>query len=747
MIFVRFREVKGRRMRRKLFFYAVILLGAVFFLETMAPDLWVPAAAVNDEKTSLHRGRVLSISLKDDHWNLTVLDERGFRVRLNLYEQTGEEWKLVEKTLEYRALLKVPDPARNPHCFDYRMYLRSQDEYLTGVIRKWKFSYDAGEDGLRHIYGEYKRLLYRLKFAFRETLPEDVRGMVMGMVFGDVGGMDEDVYEDFKKNGTAHILAVSGLHIGILYSIYEKLSGGKIGYKSIVVLCLIMYIYGTLSLWRPSVVRAELMIGMKTVAKIKELRYDSLTAMSLAAIIIVAANPYVIFGPGFQMSFLAITSINIIVKVLPEKFPQSLAQTIAVSGTMMVYQAYVFNHVAPLVFLVNIPVIYLAGIAIPLSLSCFTAFWAFTAAGAEFTGFISVPMISMTRMLIRVNSLLSFGGHTSFDVVSPPESLVIFLLTALLFSASEFAGILRIREQKGRLKRMFAIIAVVSLLANTFCYEPLSHDEIVFVDVGQGACTHIRVSKTDVLIDGGGSRTINVCEKTLKPYLLKNGAKNIDLALATHEDTDHIKGLEELEDDKKIGDLVTGSVTGDKYVLEEGVEIRTLWPPVVNGKQENGDSSCFMIDYRGVKVLVTGDLDLDGERDMVRYYRSRGIEEELKADVLNVGHHGSKYSTSDELLEAAAPSIAVIQVGRNNYGHPSEEALRRLKAHGVKLFRNDLEGAVGLDIAGGRTGGRMREVLDGLGLRTLIEKAGLYVWFGIGEKAVIKQIHIMISED
>ena len=142
----------------------------------------------------------------------------------------------------------------------------------------------------------------------------------MGMLFGDTSGIDEEVYDDFRKNGTAHVLAVSGLHIGLLYSIYEKLTGGRTHAAGTVILAFMMYSYGTLSLWSPSVLRAEIMIGMKTAARISGLRYDSLTAMSAAAVFLMVRNPYVIYGIGFQMSFLAILSIDT-VKKIHEKLP------------------------------------------------------------------------------------------------------------------------------------------------------------------------------------------------------------------------------------------------------------------------------------------------------------------------------------------------------------------------------------------------------------------------------------------
>ena len=106
-----------------------------------------------------------------------------------------------------------------------------------------------------------------------------------------------------------------------------------------------------------------------------------------------------------------------------------------------------------------------------------------------------------------------------------------------------------------------------------------------------------------------------------------------------------------------------------------------------------------MIDYMGVKIMVTGDLDEEGEQKMISFYKNIGKEDQLKANVLNVGHHGSKTSTSEELLNIVQPEIAIIQVGRNNYGHPNKEVLERLERRGIIVFRNDLSGAIGLEIS------------------------------------------------
>ena len=128
-----------------------------------------------------------------------------------------------------------------------------------------------------------------------------------------------------------------------------------------------------------------------------------------------------------------------------------------------------------------------------------------------------------------------------------------------------------------------------------------------------------------------------------------------------------------------------------------------LWPLTVSDKplaadDPNEHNTVYMIHYSGIKVMVTGDLLEEDELEMVKHYEGT---DSLKCDVLKVAHHGSKSSSSEAFLDAAAPSVAVIQVGRNNlYGHPHARTLERLEARGIRVFRTDLNGAVGIDIHG-----------------------------------------------
>lgn len=238
----------------------------------------------------------------------------------------------------------------------------------------------------------------------------------------------------------------------------------------------------------------------------------------------------------------------------------------------------------------------------------------------------------------------------------------------------------------------------------------------------------------------------NVGKEILMPYLMHSGADNVDIALVTHLHTDHYKGIAELSDVFPVGAIGIPSDYKDSYAdkiadhdhvadpdtednqknilsrhdqpmrvilikpgtkvdVTDDVYIKAIWPVTESDEplaadDPNEHNTVYMVNYKGIKIMVTGDLLEADEHEMVDYYKGT---DELECDILKVAHHGSKSSSSEEFLDAAKPRIAVIQCGRNNfYGHPHQQTLERLEKRKIKIFRTDLSGAVGIDIHGSR---------------------------------------------
>lgn len=683
-------------MRRKLFFIALGMAIIIFFLvETGVQVSDNPSIELYD-RSSDYTGIVIDSQINKDKLSLTIkINNNGSKVLLNKYNEKAD-YSLIGKTIKFRTTLERAKERRNPHCFDYRMYLRSKDITAVSTINSFSIVEESG-----NLYYKYKSFFSNLKGKFIDSLSEDERGFVTGILFGDTSLLSEEVYDEFKANGTAHVLSVSGLHIGILYALVLKLLGKRQSFKSIIILFLIFFTYGTISLWSPSVTRAVGLIALKTIAEYTDRPFDFLSGIGLIAIVNMALNPYVIFNTGFQMSFLAAISIAFILPRMPKKIPDFVAITLAVTVGLTPYQIYVFNTLSLTSILGNIPVVYLVGAVMPFALLEFSLFAVFNLLGINLKiAILDIIVKSLSKVTVNVNSFTSLFGKGSLDIVSPGLGVIIFIILAFLFLASEQFEIWRIREKRRLILISLVGIIILSFIFSRLTYSPITDSDIVFVDVGQGDCINVNYKNKNVLIDGGGSASYNVGTNTLKPYLLKNKKGNVELALATHMHTDHFKGLEELREEGLIKSLKTNLTVGNSYMLGENVYIKTVWPLEIKGSQdENKNCSCFIISYKGYNIMITGDLDSEGEKEIINYYKSINKLSTLKCDILKVSHHGSKTSTSSEWLEAVNPKLAIIQVGKNTYGHPSQETLNRLKEKGIEILRNDLSGAIGLDFS------------------------------------------------
>ena len=592
----------------------------------------------------------------------------------------------LRKTIRFTAVLKDGAEAGNPHCFDYRKYLKSKGIGKIATIKAYSF-----EENRDTPMDFYEKAVYKARNNFLRGVSENTRGMISGVLFGDTSFIEEEIYEEFRGNGTAHILAVSGLHIGIMYGIYKKIAGRRRNMIALGALMGMLFLYGSLAMWSTSACRAILMIIISVLGRYMDRRNDMLTSMSIAAFILILHNPYVVFGASFQMSFLAITSIAFLKPVMPEVIPESLSTAFAVNIGLLVYQMYNFNYISFVSIIANIPIIYMTGYFVPAALIGFCAF------NLGFGWELMRPVVEgFALMLEKVNHVMNFGGHSGSDAAALPFFVIIFLICAVFFTASESFYIMRKRKELKKILCAFMIIAAVAASGEAITFSPITHDDIIFVDVGQGDCMHIKAGRKNLLIDGGGSPDYNIGKNKLKPYLLKNGVARLDGAIATHRHTDHYKGLTELREALNEFEIYTEITAGNKIALSKEIYVETLWPlslPEGMTQEENKDCSVFMVHFGSYKVLITGDLDAEGEKELLRYYGERDV---LKADVLKVGHHGSKTSTSEELLQAVAPKVAVIQVGQNTYGHPTAETLEILEDFGCLTLRNDIHGAVGI---------------------------------------------------
>ena len=711
----------------------VMLMTGILSMTTRNAGFKENAGKLTDGATL--RCRILSFSLKDDKYRLIVknLDDGPSRVLVtadaglmsginDAFYENVDLSVLIGSEAEISGEFSNIYGADDPGCFDYSIYMKAR-----GVCVRAKAYSIRITDPRNNLYNRYRRSLIRKKEMFLSRFDPDTAGFIRGVLFGDKSGIDEDTLREFNENSTGHILAVSGLHMGFLYALLRLMSGKKRSLRTSLFIIAVMLVYGDMTMWSSATLRAFLVISLKLLSVHLKRPFDLLTSVSFAALLIMIREPYQLFDTGFQLSFCAMAGMSVLVKPVSSAVGEALGVMISVQTSTLPVIAFTYGCVDPLAIFINIPIILMASFLVPLCiLMMIPELFSFAAPSASFdlAGLMSYAVI-------KINHLLNFGGGFSIKTAGTGAFSVLMFYAAALGLASEWTRVKLLRKEPRKLIKAGALLLIPAIMFSCCLYDRFSDDEIVFVAVGQGECTHISCGGTDVLIDGGGQpgydgneEGYNVGEKILMPYLLREGADNVDIALLTHLHADHYKGIAELAAvypvgargipaDYKGSDLPL--TPGDPAVIymepgavisvSDDVSIEVIWPVSVSADplaadDPNEHNTVYMIRYGSTKVMVTGDLLEEDELQMIEYYAGTDT---LTCDVLQIAHHGSKTSTSEAFLDAASPQIAVIQAGRDNlYGHPHKQTLERLEKRGIKVFRTDLNGAVGLDIKNGR---------------------------------------------
>jgi len=734
------------------------------------------------EKVIVLKGMVCSVSEKENSMRLLL---KANAVSANAYEDNWEpvcgrvllttkkqdglyENCLYGKEICVKGILEKPQQAKNPGMFDYAHYLKSKKV-------DWVMSVGYGHFEIKQNKTN-KAVWWAAKFkekgikSLQRVFSEKKCGLLVAMLFGDKNYMEEELYESFQRNGTAHILAVSGIHVHLLYLYVSRFLRRGTKLKRSLLILLFLFLYAMLAEFSPSVVRASLMIGIHILASLLMQRYDFFSAICFSCFLQILYNPYVICNVGFQLSYLAVYSLAVVLPWVDSRIDRLILKTenewIGEVGRffspLLVLQimmgpmvAFYFNTFSFSAFFLNIPILFFAGMLIPIGMSLLFLCW-LPYSGAFLFEIAAKSADLLLEAMLFLNEIFTKWESGYFWVVSPPYGALILFYGMLFFFCTEMYCILHRRKKIQRIYIIFTLIMACACvlpwalrLADT--PHPFSRKlhQLTFVDVGQGDCLHIRTpSGKNILIDGGGSASFDTGKKVLLPYLLKNGVEHIDLAVVTHLHTDHFKGIQELSvfmpitylgtyegnqireealplgveyagKEGRMNELVKGRKIqktetlylkkGDQIKLDEGIWLDILAPKemslkgyedLFDAEDENATSLIIKVSYLNRTVLMTGDLGFEGEQSLMNSIEN---SKKLHCDVLKVGHHGSAYSTSEEFINAVSPSLAVIQVGKNNFGHPASRVIELFQKYDIILARNDLDGAVFLDNLSSKT--------------------------------------------
>ena len=597
-------------------------------------------------------------------------------------------------------------------------------------------------------------------------LPEQEASVMKTMLLGEKGILDEEIKGLYQRNGIAHILAISGLHISMigmgLYQLLRK-AGLKIRLSAILA-SIVIILYGMMTGFAVSAIRAIVMFLLQMLAQILGRTYDRITALAVAAVLVLVEQPLYLFHSGFQFSFLCVLGISLILPVLGNvRKGKKLLEGIAMMAVTLPVYLGVFYQVPVYSMFLNFIVLPMMSILMGAGIVMILAAFLWTGLGIPAAWLV-------TGILMVYEKLALFTDRLPYHYWTPgcPArwQMVIYVAVLIIVAASgrtKRKAVLYRKDcihrrgdcAKGILQEDLPchggkwistygipvgicwglILLGVVILTWRFRLEL----QVTFLDVGQGDCIFLQTEDgTSYLTDGGSSSVSRVGKYRMTPFLKYQGASRVKAVFVSHADSDHCNGIVELLEQAELeGIRVENLVIPDladecrsegygellELAQQNGIAVQYLHEgqqfqdgellfqclhPAKGYRAEdlNETSMVLLVTYKEFSMLLTGDVQGAGEEHLTQELQDQkepGVTDhaETELTILKVAHHGSKNSTSEEFLEAANPKLAIISCGKGNrYGHPHEETLERLEKADVPWFCTKDYGAITVTVDG-----------------------------------------------
>ena len=668
-----------------------IILFLCLLLAILRIHLFPKTSKYQPNETKIE-GIVLKYKIDGDHLSMTVKGRE--KVIAHYYFKNELEKLTQEKKIELGSRIflvgTLKKTANNtiPNGFNYKKYLLKESIFYLFQAKEIK------------IQEKNKSLFYKVKNILEKRIDKiDQTGYFRTFILGDKTMLDKDELEKYQVSGISHLFSVSGMHVSfivgiIMYFLSQFTYKNKLKY-SIVTLFLLFYLY--LTNQSASILRTTVSFIITGINYCFNLKIKQLDLSILLLSIITLLNPYLLFDVGFQFSYLISTSILLQKRKIAgysKKWQQSLYVSylsFLISLPICLYQFQSVNCLSIFFNLVMIP--FVSTVVFPLTF---------------ITMIIPIiyPIYSfMIKILEFLNDLFYQINIGKLIFLKPNIIIVIIYYIIIIFVV----------------KKPRCLFILIIVLSFHFFYPYLENDfQVTILDVGQGDCIFIKCpnNRANILIDTGGKitypkekwatakETNTITSIKIIPYLKSIGVTKLDYLILTHGDFDHMGEAINLVNNFKVKNVVfnCGEFNElekelikvlDKNKIEYYSCIKEL--NIDNNKlhflqtkfydNENDNSNVIYTKLDGYKFMFMGDAGVEKEKAILNKYNLSNI------DVLKVGHHGSKTSSSKEFINEINPNYSIISVGKNNrYGHPNKEVLNNLSDS--KIYRTDQDGSI-----------------------------------------------------
>jgi competence protein ComEC len=597
-------------------------------------------------------------------------------------------------------------------------------------------------------------------FPGGETLFDRQGGILLALATGNRAHLDPDDSRRFKETGTFHVLAISGLHMGILgFGVFFLVRSLALGHRVAALAAIgALVSFAALADVRASILRAAVMTSVYFAGKFLHRRVVPINLLGAAALILLVWRPRDLFDLGFQLTFGATLSIMLLAFPLARRFPALPLRMEFLAAVSLAAQAVTmplilenFNRVSPVGLLLNFWVVPLMGFLMQ-ALAVFLVV-------APVSEFLALPLEAVLRAILAlmlwpmewVGDVQVVSGLSFYRLPAPSGWLtaVYYALFAAGALALRFSGAARLSPSRlagasGASPDfvgagVWAAWAISCLLVVTPPWFPPSraHAGATLLDVGQGQSVLLELpGRAAMLVDGGGvsGRRFDVGENVVSPFLWRRGVRRLDWLVVTAPRADHVYGAERVLENFRVGELwLPWGAWNKRFLMLEtlaekrgtrvvrtragqllevgGARIEVLYPDA----EACGEGKAFIVlsfRYGKRSLLLSSDIRRGDEICLVerRGDSPRSGPEALRHDALLVPMHGSASASSGRFLDAVAPRLALLSVGPNPWGWPSEKALARYAGRGIPVLRTDRDGMI--SIAFGEGGWRVAAFAD-----------------------------------
>ncbi len=595
-------------------------------------------------------GYITSIKYKDDKLTLIIKSNKKTVVNYYLKSVINLEYgDYISLDGEYTSI----NENTNFNLFNYKRYLYSNRVYYMFNAKSIK------------VIKKNNNILFNIKNKIVKRIEKCTYSKKYLYIFllSNKSYLEDNIYDSYKDLGLVHLICISGMHISCIILLLNKLFNKKI----INYIFLIVYLF--LLEFSISILRCFLFYLFKNIKDKYNLKISNIKLLLIIMMILILSNPFIIYNIAFQFSFIISLGLNISKEYINNSITKTSLIAFLYSIPILINNYFKINFITVLVNILFIPLI--SYIIFPFTCLVFLF------------NFLDRYLYYLTSFVDKI--VLKISEIKIFTFSFSKQNIILIIIYYLLL-------ILFIRNRK----YFIGIITLIVIFYFNNYY--LINPRVYFIDVGQGDSSLIRINNKNYLIDTGGNYNYDLGSNVLIPFLNSVGVKKIDYLILSHGDFDHIGEASTLINNYKVDKIIFNC--GPLNELEkELIDMNISYEICINKldnlyflqtkeyDNENDNSNVIYTNINGYKFLFMGDASYITEKEILKKYNISNI------DVLKVGHHGSKTSSSKEFIDIIRPKYSIISVGKNNrYGHPNKEILINLE--NSKIYRTDQDGSI-----------------------------------------------------